>query len=102
MSEITIVGAGIAGLALGLGCARRGWNVTLCERSLHLEPVGAGLTLGSSAVSGLGYLGLGDAISDFAEPPDPGDRARLGHRALPDHARGCAGTLVACTARRTG
>lgn len=71
MTEITIIGAGIAGLALGLGCARRGWAVTVCERSAQLEPVGAGLTLGSSAVSGLNYLGLGDDIARLAEPPDP-------------------------------
>lgn len=71
MSELAIIGAQITGHSLALGCDRRGWDTTLCERSPRLETVGAGLTLGSSTVSGLGYLGQGDANAGLAAPSGP-------------------------------
>lgn len=71
MTQVTIIGAGIAGLSLALGCARRGVDVIVCERSSVMQAVGAGLTIASSARTGLGYLGLGEAIDALAEPPDP-------------------------------
>lgn len=71
MTQVTIIGAGIAGLSLALGCARRGIEVIVSERSPVMQAVGAGLTIASSARTGLGYLGLGEAIDALAEPPDP-------------------------------
>ena len=61
-----VVGAGIGGLAAGAALARGGWEVTIHERSLSLEPVGAGISLWPNALRALDVLGVGDAVRSSA------------------------------------
>jgi len=56
-----VVGAGIGGLAAAVALHRRGWRVTVCERSPTLEPVGAGIGLTPNALRAMDVLGVGAA-----------------------------------------
>jgi glycine/D-amino acid oxidase-like deaminating enzyme len=38
-----VIGAGIGGLAAAAGLHAAGWDVTVCERAVAVEPAGAGL-----------------------------------------------------------
>ncbi len=60
-THITIIGAGIAGLALANGLLQSGIEFTIYEAAEGLAPVGAGLTLFSNALLALEKLGLADA-----------------------------------------
>lgn len=66
---VVIVGAGIAGLVAALALARRGRSVTIVERAVHLEEVGAGIQLSPNAARMLVDLGLGDALRPMAVAP---------------------------------
>lgn len=57
--DALIVGAGIAGLALAGGLARRGWRIGVWERAPELPRVGAGLVLQPNAQRALEALGVG-------------------------------------------
>ena len=59
--EITVVGAGIGGLAAACALARRGAIVTVLERAGSITEVGAGLQIGPNGVAVLDALGLGEA-----------------------------------------
>ena len=63
-----MVGAGIAGLAAGIGLARHGWDVTVVERAPALRGDGAGLTLWPNAMRALDAIGIGDAVRGIGEP----------------------------------
>ena len=41
MPKAIIVGGGIAGLASAIAFANAGWDVTVLERALRIEPMGA-------------------------------------------------------------
>lgn len=59
--RIAIVGAGPAGLATALACARRlACEITVFERAAELKPVGAGLLLQPIGLAVLEALGLRD------------------------------------------
>ena len=60
--QIAIVGAGIAGLATAVACARRGVQVTVFERAPELGEVGAGIQIGANGMAVLTALGLTDAV----------------------------------------
>ncbi|MGI9354986.1 MAG: FAD-dependent monooxygenase [Rhizobiaceae bacterium] len=53
-----IAGAGIGGLTAALSLARNGWQITLCEQALNIEPVGAGLQVSPNGVKLLERLGV--------------------------------------------
>jgi 2-polyprenyl-6-methoxyphenol hydroxylase-like FAD-dependent oxidoreductase len=59
--HVAVVGAGIGGLATAVALHRRGWRVTVCERSPTLEPVGAGIGLTPNALRAMDVLGVGAA-----------------------------------------
>ncbi|HEY1323259.1 MAG TPA: FAD-dependent monooxygenase [Streptosporangiaceae bacterium] len=61
-----VAGAGIGGLTAAVALRRQGWDVTVFERALALEPVGAGLGLGPNALHALDAIGLGDAVRRFS------------------------------------
>lgn len=68
--DVTVVGAGIAGLVAALSLARAGRSVTLIERRTGFSEVGAGLQLSPNATRVLASLGLGPALARQAcEPP---------------------------------
>src|SRR3954447_16374153 len=58
VEPINIVGAGIAGLAAALALRRRGFPVSLFERTAHFAPVGAGIVLAPNALRILTELGV--------------------------------------------
>lgn len=64
--EVTILGAGIAGLALARALALRGWQVAVLEQADAIREVGAGLQIGPNGAAVLQALGLGQALTDRA------------------------------------
>jgi salicylate hydroxylase len=59
---ITIIGAGIAGLAVARACALRGAAVTVLEQAAAVSEVGAGLQISPNGAAVLRALGLGNAL----------------------------------------
>ncbi|MFM2354322.1 MAG: hypothetical protein RLZZ528_58 [Pseudomonadota bacterium] len=59
---VTVVGAGIAGLAVALALALRGAAVTVLEQAPELREVGAGLQIAPNGARALDALGLGPAL----------------------------------------
>ncbi len=62
--EITVLGGGIAGLAVSIALARRGAQVTVLEQAEAIREVGAGLQISPNGVVVLRALGLGDALAE--------------------------------------
>ncbi len=60
--RITVVGAGIGGLAAAIALAKRGAQVTVLERAPEIREVGAGLQISPNGSAVLDALGLGDAL----------------------------------------
>ncbi|MDO5621327.1 MAG: FAD-dependent monooxygenase [Paracoccus sp. (in: a-proteobacteria)] len=60
--QITIIGAGVAGLTAATALAQRGAQVTVLEQAGALREVGAGLQISPNAGRALRALGLGDAL----------------------------------------
>lgn len=71
--KVTILGAGIAGLAVATALARRGAEAVVLERSDAIREVGAGLQISPNGVAVLEALGLGPALATH------GVRARAVH-----------------------
>lgn len=69
-NDVTIVGAGVAGLVAALALSQTGRLVTLVERRTGFSEVGAGVQLSPNATRVLAELGLGPALARQAcEPP---------------------------------
>jgi salicylate hydroxylase len=68
--QITIAGAGIAGLSAALSFARAGHTVAIFERAPHLEEVGAGLQLSPNATRILQRLGVLERLLPLAVKPE--------------------------------
>jgi salicylate hydroxylase len=60
--SITVLGAGIAGLAVARALALRGAGVTVLEQADAIREVGAGLQISPNGAAVLRALGLGDAL----------------------------------------
>lgn len=60
--DIVIIGGGIGGLCVALSLQQKGFKITLYEAAKELKPVGAGLGVGSNALSALIRLGVGEEI----------------------------------------
>lgn len=60
--EITVLGAGVAGLAVARALALQGASVTLLEQADAIREVGAGLQISPNGAAVLRALGLGDAL----------------------------------------
>ena len=60
--EITVLGAGIGGLAVAYALARAGARVWVLEQAKTLRSSGAGLQLSPNGMAVLRALGLGDAL----------------------------------------
>ncbi len=61
--KATVLGGGIAGLAVSLALARRGAQVTVLEQAEAISEVGAGLQISPNGVAVLNALGLGEALA---------------------------------------
>ncbi|KPI15357.1 Salicylate 1-monooxygenase [Actinobacteria bacterium OK074] len=68
--RIAVMGAGIAGLALGLALERAGLEYRLYEQAPELREVGAGLQLAPNATRLLHRFGLGAALKATAVRPE--------------------------------
>ncbi len=64
--EITVLGAGIAGLAAACALAQRGARVRVLEQARALTEVGAGLQVSPNGWRVMEALGLGPALEDVA------------------------------------
>lgn len=63
-SDVVIVGAGIAGLTLGLCLHAKGLSSRIYEKSPEIKPLGVGINILPHATRVLHALGLGDALGD--------------------------------------
>ena len=61
--KATVLGGGIAGLAVALALAQRGAQVTVLEQAEAISEVGAGLQISPNGVAVLNALGLGEALA---------------------------------------
>jgi salicylate hydroxylase len=61
--QVTVIGAGIGGLAAALCLHRRGARVTVLEQAEEITEVGAGLQISPNGVAVLRALGLEDAVA---------------------------------------
>lgn len=68
-SPVLIIGAGIGGLTAALALLRQGFEVRIFERAPIFGDVGAGISLGHTAMRGLRSLGLGEALDEAGDPP---------------------------------
>lgn len=57
-TDITILGAGIAGLAAARALAARGWRVTVLEQAAELSEIGAGLQISPNGAAVMRALGV--------------------------------------------
>lgn len=62
--EITVLGAGIGGLAVSYALARRGAKVRVLEQAPGLHEVGAGLQISPNGARVLEDFGMGGALAD--------------------------------------
>jgi salicylate hydroxylase len=69
-APVTIIGAGMAGLTLGLALARNGIEPIVLEQSPVLGEIGAGLTISPNASRVLDHLGVGDGLEAIGYTPD--------------------------------
>ncbi len=60
--EVTVLGAGVAGLAVALALSLRGAKVTVLEQADAIREIGAGLQISPNGAVVLRALGLGDAL----------------------------------------
>ena len=56
--NVIVVGAGIAGLTLGIGLSRTGHKVTLLEQTSEIHEVGAGIQIAPNAARVLARFGV--------------------------------------------
>ena len=68
--NITIIGAGMAGLTTGIALKKFGHQVSIYEQAEQILPVGAAISLWSNGVKCLNYLGLNDQVSQLGGQMD--------------------------------
>ncbi|QXX86800.1 FAD-dependent urate hydroxylase HpxO [Acinetobacter lwoffii] len=68
--EITIIGAGMAGLTTGIALKKFGHQVTIYEQAEQILPVGAAISLWSNGVKCLNYLGLTEQVEKLGGKMD--------------------------------
>lgn len=59
---VTVIGAGVAGLAVATALAQRGAQVTVLEQAATITGIGAGLQISPNGAAVLAALGQGDAL----------------------------------------
>src|SRR5919107_967916 len=77
--HVAVIGAGLGGLAGGVGAHRAGHTVTVLERAPALRETGAGIGIMPNGVLALDALGLGGPVRAQAGPLDAGGGMRDRH-----------------------
>lgn len=67
-NPITVIGAGVAGLALSRALALRGAKVTLLEQACAITEIGAGIQISPNGAAVITALGLGAALVKASLP----------------------------------
>ncbi|MFC5591507.1 FAD-dependent oxidoreductase [Sporosarcina soli] len=65
--RVSIAGAGLSGLTLGIALAQRGWDVQIFERSSELREIGAGLYLWENGLKVLESIDVFDEVCQNVE-----------------------------------
>ena len=65
---ITVIGAGIAGLAVSVALARHGAQVTILEQAAAISDIGAGIQISPNGMAVITALGLGDTLRAVSLP----------------------------------
>lgn len=65
--KITILGAGIAGLATAISLKQKGFEPIIFEKASKINPVGAGLILATNAMLAFKHLGIMDEVIEKGE-----------------------------------
>lgn len=68
--NITIIGAGMAGLTTGIALKKFGHQVNIYEQAEQILPVGAAISLWSNGVKCLNYLGLTEQVAKLGGQMD--------------------------------
>ncbi|MCX4776367.1 FAD-dependent monooxygenase [Streptomyces sp. NBC_01264] len=77
-----VAGAGIGGLSAAVALHRRGWKVTVCERSVGPSAVGAGIVLAPNALRAFDAIGFDPVRATGHAAPAAMDLRRPGGRLL--------------------
>ncbi|CAN8106530.1 unnamed protein product [Discula destructiva] len=67
-----VVGCGLSGLASALALAQAGHHVTVFERSVKLQEIGAGIQLAPNATRLLQHWGVLEEVLKYADRPEAG------------------------------
>jgi 2-polyprenyl-6-methoxyphenol hydroxylase-like FAD-dependent oxidoreductase len=68
MTRVTVIGAGIGGLASGIALRRAGCDVTVHEAADEIRPLGAGLSIWPNGIRALHALGLDELVDAEGVP----------------------------------
>jgi len=74
--RIAVIGAGLGGLTAAIALQRRGFDVTVYERSHELGEIGAGIQISPNASRVLHGLGLAEPLAPVVVRPAYGDLRR--------------------------
>ena len=77
---VTVIGAGVAGLAVAQALALRGAEVAVFEQAPEIGEVGAGLQISPNGMRVIDALGLGDALRALSLSSRAVELARPPHR----------------------
>lgn len=74
--EVAVIGAGIVGLVVGMGLAKRGIKVGIYEQASGIREIGAGVAFTANAVRCMGHIDsrLVDAVHAVATPNGDPDK----------------------------
>jgi FAD-dependent urate hydroxylase len=61
--KVIVIGAGMAGLTLGIALRQAGYQVEIYEKTQKIRPAGAGISLWSNGIKVMNKLGLGEKVA---------------------------------------